>query len=110
MAFLSLKERMFIPTYDNPGHMDAGRITVDPDICNGCGMCVLICPGSSLQMVGTGKNKKACMGENVVPDCMACNDCLAICKRGAISGSTPYRTKGFFKALHRGEMVPPRNF
>jgi ferredoxin len=44
------------------------------------------------------------------PDCLACNDCAAICKRGAISAAYGYDFGYFYKALHRGDMAPPRNF
>ncbi len=110
MAFLTLKETITIPTYDNPETCRAGSVTVDREKCNGCGNCVLICPGACLYLAGVGKERKAHMVDKEVPDCMSCNDCAAICKRGAIQADHGYDFGFFYKALHRAEMVPPRNF
>lgn len=110
MAFLSLKERMTIPTYDDPERCTSGRVAIDHDRCNGCGNCALICPGACLYVAGVGRDRKAYMLDKPVPDCMSCNDCMAMCKRGAIRASTGYDFGGFYKALHRGELAPPRNF
>lgn len=110
MAHLTLKEMLIIPTYDNPEQCRVGRVVVDEEKCNGCGNCVLICPGACLYLADTGKGKKARMVEKTVPDCMSCNDCAAICKRGAVSAAYGYDFGYFYKALHRGDMVPPRNF
>jgi NAD-dependent dihydropyrimidine dehydrogenase PreA subunit len=110
MAYLTFKERTTIPTYDNPEHGTSGHVTIDLEKCNGCGNCALICPGDCIYIAGVGKDKKAYMMEVPFPDCMSCNDCQAMCKRDAIKVSVPYGYKYFYKILHRGEMVYPRNF
>jgi len=110
MAYLTLKDFLTIPTYDNPAYARAGRITVDLEKCNGCGNCALICPGGCLYVAGMGKNKKAYIMDGDFPDCMACNDCMAMCTRDAIKVSQTYDFGYFYKVLHRGELSPPRNF
>jgi formate hydrogenlyase subunit 6/NADH:ubiquinone oxidoreductase subunit I len=110
MAYLTFKERTTIPTYDNPEHGTSGRVEIDHEKCNGCGNCALICPGDCLYVAGVGKNKKAYMIDTIVPDCMSCNDCLAMCTRDAIKVSTIYDFGFFYKILHRGGLAYPRNF
>jgi MinD superfamily P-loop ATPase len=110
MAFLGWKERLRIPTYDDPGQVISGRVVIDYEKCNGCGMCASICPATSLYVAGIGKDKKAFMKEKEVPECMSCNDCAAICERDAITCSVAYDFGLFYKSLHRGELTPPRRF
>ncbi len=110
MAYVSFKERMIIPTYDNPDHGTSGHVTIDHEKCNGCGNCVVICPGNCLYVAGVGKDKKCYMVDSPFPDCMSCNDCQAMCKRGAIKVSVSYGYKYFYKTLHRGDLSYPRNF
>ena len=110
MAFLTWKERFIIPTYDNPAYARSGRVAIDHEKCNGCGMCVKICPGSCLYLARAGKEKRARLAEAEFPDCMSCNDCAAICKRDAIAVSQTYDFGYFYKIIHRGELVFPRRF
>ncbi|MGQ9475398.1 MAG: 4Fe-4S dicluster domain-containing protein [Actinomycetota bacterium] len=110
MAYLTLKERLIIPTYDNPRTCRSGMVIIDHERCNGCGNCALICPGACLYVAGVGKERKAHMIDKPVPDCMSCNDCAAICKRGAIQAIHGYDFGGFYRAIHRAELAYPRNF
>ena len=109
MSYLSLRERLNIPTYDNEEYVTTGRVVIDHDKCNGCGMCAEICPGKAIHISGVGKNKKAYLEEDF-PQCMSCNDCAAICERDAITASSSYDFGYFYKSLHVGELVPPRKF
>jgi len=110
MAYLTWKERLTVPTYDNPKTCRTGRVVVDDGKCNRCGMCVLICPASCIYMAGEGKNKKVRLVNEEFPECFSCNACAAICKQDAIKAAYGYDFGGYFKAIHRGELCPPRNF
>ncbi|HNY64138.1 MAG TPA: 4Fe-4S dicluster domain-containing protein [Deltaproteobacteria bacterium] len=109
MAYLTLLERLRIPTYDNRSYATAGRVTIDDEKCTGCGTCVFICPGRALFLSGSGKEKKARLEEDF-PHCMSCNDCAAACKRGAVKVSKGYDFGYYFKAVARGELTWPRTF
>jgi hypothetical protein len=37
MSYLTLKERLRIPTYDNPAYATTGRVEIDHEQCHGCG-------------------------------------------------------------------------
>ncbi len=112
MSYLTWKQRLRMPTYDNPAHARSGWVAVDHDRCNGCGMCALICPGNSLYLAGAGKDKKACINEmkEGFSTCFSCNDCAAICERDAITATRGYDFGYHFKQLHKEELAPPRNF
>ncbi len=110
MAYLTLMERLKIPTYDNPKYARSGRVTIDREKCNGCGNCALICPGGCLYVAGIGKDKMAHLMEEEFPNCMSCNDCAAMCARDAITVSQTYDFGFFYKTLHRGGLCAPRKF
>jgi formate hydrogenlyase subunit 6/NADH:ubiquinone oxidoreductase subunit I len=110
MAYLTLMERLKIPTYDNPKYARSGRVTIDREKCNGCGNCALICPGGCLYVAGIGKDKRAHLMEEEFPNCMSCNDCAAMCARDAIAVSQTYDFGFFYKTLHRGGLCAPRKF
>jgi ferredoxin len=109
MAVLKLIEKMIIPTYDNEKYVKLGLMEIDRDKCDSCGQCVLICPGKVLCIEGSGKDKKATMIK-ANPQCMSCNDCQAICKRGAIRVKQTYDYGYRFKTIDRGKSFKPRLF
>ncbi len=109
MGRISRLERLRIPTYDNEQQIILGVVEVDEEKCTGCGKCATICPGKALYIEGIGKNKKAKM-EPVFPQCMACNDCAAICEQGACKVVRPYEFSYFYKTIDRGEFIGPRTF
>ena len=109
MALFSWKERLVIPTYDNTAYATTGRVEVDELKCNGCGVCVSICPGQALYLKGCGKSKKAALEEEF-PQCMSCNDCAAICERDAISVTVPYDFGFHFKKLQCKELAKPHPY
>lgn len=59
-----------------------GRITIDAEKCNGCGLCTEVCSDANITM----KDGKAVVSqEDAVFGCIACGHCMAICPTGAIS-------------------------
>lgn len=109
MSFLSWRERLTIPTYDNEDYATTGRLAIDRELCNGCGVCAQVCPGKAIEIRGEGKEKKAYL-EDVFPQCMSCNDCAAICERGALKVLVAYDFGFYFKKLNRGEFKPPQRY
>ncbi len=109
MGNISIGERLRIPTYDNEAHITLGNIVVDEEKCNGCGTCAVVCPGKAIYIEGIGKNKKAKM-EPVFPQCMACNDCAAICEKDAIRTTQGCEFTMYYKTIDRGELLGPRTF
>ncbi|MBI2889481.1 MAG: 4Fe-4S dicluster domain-containing protein [Nitrospirae bacterium] len=82
-----------------------GAITIDPETCSGCKLCVAACAAKAIEMVG----KKA----EVVKDwpfCMSCGDCVAVCLDGSIKVTRFIQFKRFFRYLDRGEPQWPRRF
>jgi ferredoxin len=104
MKYMSLKERLKIPEYNNPDEIILGEVDFDYKKCTGCGMCVKICPGSALAMEG----KKPVMRQPPDNQCMFCADCQAICPVDAIIMKKPFRWSGYYKCIEHGEPKPPR--
>jgi formate hydrogenlyase subunit 6/NADH:ubiquinone oxidoreductase subunit I len=72
-----------------------GRVTVDPDLCRGCGLCVRDCPASGLELRREARDRFELVHH---PDrCVYCAQCEDSCPAGAISlinefmESTPQR-------------------
>ncbi len=53
-------------------------VTVDRDVCVGCGECVNSCPADVLALV----DEKS---QAVNDDCIGCGTCETVCPTGAIS-------------------------
>ncbi|HZK93012.1 MAG TPA: 4Fe-4S binding protein, partial [Prolixibacteraceae bacterium] len=68
---------MTIPTSRT---QEEGEITIYPEKCNGCGLCVTVCKDFSLQMA----DKKVIRTEYPLFGCIGCGHCMAICPTGAI--------------------------
>jgi nitroreductase/Pyruvate/2-oxoacid:ferredoxin oxidoreductase delta subunit len=78
-------------------------IEVDLEKCNGCGNCVAGCPALMLEVY----NKKARVIEDLT--CLACYNCVAVCKQDAITQKGGYDVSaGFFKTtlLHPEDGFP----
>jgi len=57
-----------------------GQITIDHELCNGCGLCVEVCKDFSLKI----ENEKVVVSETPFFGCFACGQCMAICPKDAI--------------------------
>lgn len=60
---------------------EVGQITIDKEICNGCGLCVDVCKDFSLIL----KDNKVTISDNPFFGCIGCGHCMAICPTGAIA-------------------------
>ena len=54
-------------------------LKLNPDLCTGCGMCMVVCPHAVFEMV----NGKARIVD--IDDCMECGACSNNCRFGAVS-------------------------
>ena len=102
MKYMTIGERFTIPRYDDPAKIKYAYVTIDPDTCSGCAMCVKTCPGDAMIM----KDKKASYREG--SECMGCADCVAICPENAITLARPSEYSGKFKNIGFGELALPR--
>lgn len=62
---------------------EAGSISIDRELCNGCGLCIDVCKDYDLTM----ENGKAVFKGNGIFGCIACAHCMMICPQGAIKVS-----------------------
>jgi len=60
---------------------EAGRILIDREKCNGCGLCVEVCKDFSIIL----KNGKAEVSDAPFFGCIGCGHCMAICPQDAIT-------------------------
>lgn len=58
---------------------------IDPELCNGCGLCVAICPNHIPQRVSLGAGgDQIVMRRERLSTCIQCGHCLAICPEEAV--------------------------
>ena len=86
-------------------------IVVDEENCDGCGRCVQTCPIQLLELVNS---HPAPNGRYDAFRCIACENCAAVCPKGAITAKGVYRVySGRFKNADiypASEQTPPRPF
>jgi 2-oxoglutarate ferredoxin oxidoreductase subunit delta len=109
MSLLSEAERYQFPDWDNPTHCVFHAVTINTELCDGCGLCVRVCPGRVLELHKADGYKQARVKDGLQP-CISCNDCHAICPNSAIGATKPYDFVGFYRQLGRGEFSMPRKF
>jgi len=109
MALLSEAELSQFPNWDDPTQCIFYAVTVDTELCDGCGLCTLVCPGRVLELHTAECSKRVRVKDGLQP-CISCNNCHAICPNGAIGATKPYDFVGFYRQLGRGEFSMPRKF
>lgn len=84
-----------------PEDVHMGTMKVDPEQCNGCGLCIENCLFRSWEM-----------GDDKIPRykegwaCFSCYNCMVACPTGAVSVGVPYHVdSGFWKSYPRP--LPP---
>ena len=107
MALLTKKDMKRIPVVDDASDAQYGVVAIDLDKCNGCKMCTLICPSNVLEVFAERREKRARVKAGLAM-CLACDNCHAICERGAISVVRGYDFVGRYKQLGRGAPTQPR--
>jgi ferredoxin len=125
MGFLSLRERISIPTYDNPKELQTAELIFDQTKCNQCGVCISICPGAWIAtdkftrmdyMKGTATGKSGFpkllrSANDAVTLCMGCLCCAAACSKDAISLKQVFRPTLRLKKLHQtAEVSRPKRY
>ena len=106
MGYLKLWEKYWVSDYWSKGCV-VGDIDVDHDKCIGCGVCVKICPGRTLEL---DENKHPVYRDPSRISCFACGACVAICSEQAIELVQKMELTGIFKPLRRGPLSMPRLF
>ena len=53
-------------------------VTVNQDVCSGCGECTNVCPAQMFAL----ENSKAVVQNN---ECLGCMSCVAVCPKEAIT-------------------------
>jgi len=120
--WMSRLDRFRIPDYyaDPPiEQVQGGAVTTRDEVCDGCGLCVRICPAKTLVLaprpggaVTRGKRTiRQVMRMADPPECIACGDCAAICPNDACFVSQQMKMETtLFKTLNRGGLSLPRLF
>ena len=55
------------------------QVTVDKDVCTGCGECVEVCPVEVFELIDDKSEPVN------VDECMGCESCVEVCEDGAIT-------------------------
>ena len=62
----------------------AGKIIIDTEKCKGCGLCVAVCPKSSIATCEKSNSKGYYPPRSVNGDCTGCCKCAVVCPDAAI--------------------------
>ncbi len=116
MLNLSLGKKGKIPDYFKESQMIYGVVAFDPKLCNGCGICVSICPARGLMLAKRtdDSKKKLPMLIETAPGislCMACGDCSAACPEAAIRIKRGFNAGLFFRKLsQKPDLTGPKKY
>jgi nitroreductase/NAD-dependent dihydropyrimidine dehydrogenase PreA subunit len=84
--------------------MEENRIEIDRDLCNGCGLCVAVCPTGTISL----REGKAVVEEN---DSIFCGHCEAVCPRQAVRVTAVDEEMSQYKTFSReATWLPPGRF
>ncbi len=104
--FLTKKERKRVESFLKIGEdVILGSVKIDHDLCKGCKFCAKSCPAAVLEII-----EKKCRMVEILPMCMSCGCCVAICPENAINMVSFIEFKYFFRYLDRGTPELPRQF
>ena len=76
-----------------------GRVTIDADLCRGCGACVRDCPASALELQRESRERFRLI--HYADRCACCGQCEASCPAGAVRLVSAYVPA----AAHRDALV-----
>jgi 2-oxoglutarate ferredoxin oxidoreductase subunit delta len=62
----------------------AGRIIIDTNRCKGCGLCITVCPKSSIEIAEESNPSGYFPAKAKNEDCTACSQCAIVCPEGII--------------------------
>jgi formate hydrogenlyase subunit 6/NADH:ubiquinone oxidoreductase subunit I len=104
-----LKRLLFedFPVWDDPAQCGFQRVEIDTEACDGCRMCVIVCPARVLELYGDKGHRKARTIADV-RGCISCNNCMAICTHDAIHATEHFQLTGFYENRGLGAFRPPR--
>lgn len=105
----TLKRLLFadFPAWDDPQACRFQRVRVDEEACDGCKLCVTICPAGVLELYGVKGQRKVRVLDDV-RGCISCNNCHAICENRAIAAIEHFAMTGYYRTEGLGAMRPPR--
>lgn len=101
---MTMSDYQRIPLPDDHFHM--GRVEINNAACNGCELCVEVCPAKALEM--NGKKSVAMTGEGA--GCIGCGACVAICLPDIIRITRFQQYDGHYRFIGRGAASVPRKF
>ena len=84
--------------------MEENRIEIDRDLCNGCGLCITVCPTGTISL---REGKAAASGG----DSISCGHCEAVCPQKAIRVTAIDEEMSWYKTFSKEEQwLPPGKF
>ena len=98
-----------LPIWDDPREAIYQRVTIDLDKCDGCKLCVVVCPANILELFGPKDDLKARL-KGDASGCMSCNNCYAVCASQGIIAIEPYDFAGFYEQKQISDFMFPRKF